>query len=125
MNGNRLFVDTNILLYYLKGNEDVVELIVDKDLIISFITEIEILAFPNLAPNTLVQIKELFSLCTIMDLERGIKDLTIEIKIKYKLKIPDAIIAASAQYYNLPLITADKAFRKLKDQNIVFYEMDS
>jgi len=47
MNGNRLFVDTNILLYYLKGNEDVVELIVDKDLIISFITEIEILAFPN------------------------------------------------------------------------------
>jgi hypothetical protein len=60
-----------------------------------------------------------------MDLERGIKNLTIEIKIKYKLKIPDAIIAASAQYYNLPLITADKAFRKLKDQNIVFYEMDS
>jgi predicted nucleic acid-binding protein len=47
MNGNRLFVDTNILLYYLKGNEEVVELISDKDLTLSFITELELLSFLN------------------------------------------------------------------------------
>lgn len=42
MSGNRLFIDTNILLYYLKGNDEVVELIADKEITISVITELEL-----------------------------------------------------------------------------------
>jgi hypothetical protein len=69
MNGNRLFVDTNILLYYLKGNDEVVELIVDKDLTISFITELELLSFPKLTTETENQIKDLLNNCTIVDVK--------------------------------------------------------
>ena len=124
MNGNSLFVDTNILLYFLKGNEEVVELISDKDLTISFITELELLSFPKLTTETENQIKELLRNCTIAELKQDIKELTIEVRRKHRLKLPDAIIAASAYSYKLPLITADKEFQKLQEMNIILYQLD-
>lgn|SRR5690554_2278119 len=96
MSGSKLFADTNILLYYLKGNEDVYELIYDKDLTVSFITELELLAFPKLSTETEKEIKGFLNTCTIIDLKPGIKDLTILFRKTYHLKLPDAIIAASA-----------------------------
>ena len=122
MNGNRLFVDTNILLYYLKGNHEVVELIADKDLTISFITELELLSFPKLTTEGENQIKGLLYNCTIVDLKQEIKELTIELRRKYRLKLPDSIIVASAYFNKLPLITADKEFQKLEEMNIILYE---
>lgn len=68
------------------------------------------------------QIKGLLNSCTIVDLKQGIKDLTIELRKKYNLKLPDAIIAASAYFNKLPLFTADKDFQKLEEMNIIFYE---
>lgn len=120
MSGVRLFIDTNILLYYLKGNEDVVELISDNEL--NIFTKPEVLSFPNLTADDESQINGLFSNCTIIEPTQDIKDLTIELRKQYKLKLPDAIIAASAQILNLPLITADKDFTKLKGMNIILYE---
>jgi hypothetical protein len=38
MGGGSVFVDTNILLYFLKGDEIAVNMISDKDIVISFIT---------------------------------------------------------------------------------------
>lgn len=122
MNGDRLFVDTNILLYYLKGQEEVVQLISDKDLTISFITELELLSFPKLTIEAENQIIGLLKNCTIVELKQEIKNLTIDLRKKYTLKLPDAIIAASAYFYKLPLITADKAFQKLKEMNIILWE---
>ena len=98
------------------------ELISDNDLSISFITELEVLSFPNLTANDLSQINGLLSKCTIIEPTQDIKDLTIELRKHYKLKLPDAIIAASAQILNLPLITADKDFTKLKGMSIILYE---
>lgn len=122
MNGNNLFVDTNILLYYLKGNEDVVELISEKSLSISFITELEILSFPKLTSESESQIRNLLKSCSLIELNTKIKEITIELRKKYKMKLPDAIIAASAYYNNVPLITADKDFQKLEELNIILYE---
>ena len=46
---------------------------------------------------------------------------SIELRIKYNLKLPDAIIAATASYLNLPLISADRAFGKINEiQSIRF-----
>jgi predicted nucleic acid-binding protein len=41
-------MDTNIVLYFLKGYPEVVDLISDKELVISVITEIELLSFPHI-----------------------------------------------------------------------------
>jgi len=45
----------------------------------------------------------------------------LKFRKEYNLKLPDAIIAATAKYINSSLITADKDFEKIKDSVIVLY----
>ena len=47
------------------------------------------------------------------------KDKTIEIRRKYKTKLPDAIVAATAIVNNLPLISADKGFKQISELNLI------
>ncbi|RYD74019.1 MAG: type II toxin-antitoxin system VapC family toxin [Sphingobacteriales bacterium] len=122
MSGNSFFADTNILLYFLKGEQDVVEMISDKEIVISFITELELLSFPKLSSESEETILELLRNCTIIDLNREIKTLTIDFRKKSKLKLPDSIIAASAFHTKLPLLTADKQFRSVEELDIILYE---
>ena len=123
MNGSRIFVDTNILLYFLNGDQEVIDMISDKDVVISFISELELLSFPRLNNNTEKTIKGLLKNCVIIDINPEIKDLTIELRKKSKLKLPDSIIAATAYYNKLPLLTADKQFRSLEELDIIIYEI--
>lgn len=123
MSGNKLFVDTNILLYFLNGDQEVIEMISDKDLIISFITELELLSFPKISVDSEETIKGLLKNCTIVEINPEIKDLTIEFRRKSKLKLPDSIVAATAFYFKLPLLTADKQFRTVGELEIIMYEV--
>lgn len=53
MNGNSLFVDTNILLYLISGDETVAELLNGKHIAISFVTELELLGYKDLSESDL------------------------------------------------------------------------
>src|SRR5690554_7377700 len=117
MSGNKLFVDTNKLLYFLKGEPEVIEMISDKNLVISFITELELLSFPGISSDSENSIKGLLNNCTIIDINSDIKELSIEFRKKSKLKLPDSIIAATAIFSKLPLLTADKQFKTVKGMN--------
>ena len=46
----------------------------------------------------------------------------ISLKQKYSIKTPDAIIAATAKSFNLPLFTFDKDFKKIDDVEIVLLD---
>ena len=59
MSGNSLFVDTNILLYLLSGDETVAEMLDEKHLVISFVTELELLGYKDLSESDLKIIQEL------------------------------------------------------------------
>jgi predicted nucleic acid-binding protein len=41
---------------------------------------------------------------------------------KYKIKIPDAIIASTAIVYNIPLITSGKGFDKSKEIDLLYIQ---
>ena len=123
MNGSRIFVDTNILLYFLKGDQEVIDMISDKDIVISFITELELLSFPRLTDESEKIIRGLLKNCLIIDISPEIKDLTIGFRKKSKLKLPDSIIAATTFYYKLPFLTADKQFRRIEELDIIIYEL--
>jgi predicted nucleic acid-binding protein len=43
-----------------------------------------------------------------------IKDRAVHFRLEYDLKTPDAIIAATASHLGLPLVTAEKAFGRVK-----------
>lgn len=123
MSGNNLLVDTNIALYLLNGDETIAHLLEGKDIYISFITELELLGYQELAPEEIKIIEEFLSNCIVIELNQTIKQLTIELKRKFKIKLPDAIIAATSKYINIPLISADKGFDGISELQFILYEM--
>ena len=47
MNGNNILLDTNIVLYLLNGEETLIPLLEEKNLFLSFITQLELLGNRN------------------------------------------------------------------------------
>lgn len=123
MNGNRLFADTNIILYFLQGKQEVIDLLVDKELLLSEISEIELLSFPNLSVEQEKELKSFISECTVVSLNQEVKNLTIALRKSSRQKVPDTIIAASAIYYKVPLITADKNFSRFEMLDLILFEV--
>ena len=123
MNGNKLFVDTNILIYLLQGDSDIANILDEKDLVISVISDLEIKSFPKLSTADAKIIDSLINDCQVINLNEDIKRLAIEFRKSRKLKLPDAIVAASAHYSKLPLFTADKDFEKVEELDVIIFEM--
>jgi len=119
MSGDSIVVDTSLIINFFNGVSEVQELITGRSLFVSIITEIEVLSFPNITLEDSKLLKDFLSECYIIDIESAIKDITINIRSQYKVKLPDAVIAATAIYFDLPLFTMDKGFNKITDLQAV------
>ena len=117
MNGINFVADTNALIYLLNGNTCMTPYL-DKNLSYSVISEMELLSYPGITESEENSIKSLLKECEEVVLSAEIKEKTIEIRKKYKTKLPDAIVAASAIVSGLPLITADKGFNQIVELNL-------
>jgi predicted nucleic acid-binding protein len=96
--------DTNILIDYLQGIEGAREELSEyHDLQISIITKIEILVGTIKDDEDIV--REFLDNFTIVNLNEEICEIAISLRKKHKIKIPDAIIWATAKYNNSLLIT--------------------
>lgn len=122
MSGNSYLLDTNIILYLLGGDKVLAEIIGSKTPYVSFITEMELLANPQMKTAEEKHIQAFLSACIIIEMNAAIKQKAIQVRKKTGLKLPDSIIAASAEYENLSLLTADTDFNKLKSLNILQYK---
>uniref|UniRef100_UPI00404988B6 type II toxin-antitoxin system VapC family toxin n=1 Tax=Fulvivirga sp. TaxID=1931237 RepID=UPI00404988B6 len=124
MNGNKLFVDTNILIYLLNGDSEISQILDGKQLVISVITELELLALPNLSKEEQDIIQQLIGECQVININSSIKKVTVELRKSRKLKLPDAIVAATSFYSKLPLLTADKSFGKIEELDVIIYSAE-
>ena len=123
MNGNKILLDTNIILYLLEGNQELANLLNGMELYISVISEIELLGYQNISKEEMLKVKLFLDECQIIPLHNEIKDNCIELKQKHKIKTPDAIVASTATYLNMPLLTADKGFENLSDTKVLLYKL--
>ena len=122
MNGNKLFLDTNIILYLLNGSKTLAELLNGKQFYISVITELELLSYKYITAKEEQVINDFISECKIITINNAIKKETIKIRKNYSIKLPDSIIIATASYLDLPLITSDKGFKKVDELTLIHYE---
>ena len=122
MSGNKLFIDTNIVLYLLNGDQTLAELLHEKQLYISFITELELLAYQGITEGEQKIIEDFVNQCKVITLNNSIKKETIRVRKSYNTKLPDNIIIASALYLDLPLITSDVEFKKVDELILIQYE---
>lgn len=116
MTDERVLVDTNVLIHQINGNSTIGELLQGKKVHISFITEVELLSFPGYTAEERASVKSWLKEFIISDVNEGIKTIAIDLRSRYKLKLADAFVAATAAHWQIPLITQDKHFRKLKEE---------
>jgi predicted nucleic acid-binding protein len=122
MSGNKLFLDTNIILYLLSGDLTLTELLNGKQFYLSFISQLELLGYPGITGKEHKIIEELLNQCVILDINAEIKSMVLNIRRNYKIKLPDCIIIATALYLDLPLITADVEYKKVEELNLIYYK---
>lgn len=96
MSGDKIVVDTNILIYLLEGNKDLKNILTDFSIYISFISEIELLAKPAMNQEEKDAITSLLDGTYIIDVNKEIKRNTIANRNDYHLKLPDGLILATA-----------------------------
>jgi len=122
MSGSNIVADTNILLYLLSGDKTLAEILDQKQVYISFITELELLGYKGISKQEQQIIKTFLKECIVVDINSSIKEQTILIKQKYSIKLPGSIIAATSLFLNIPIISADKELQKIKEVNLIYYE---
>ncbi len=119
---NNYVLDTNIILYLMNGDTTLAGILDDKIPIISYITEMELLSFKGISTIEEKKIKAFLEETNIIEMNPAIKQAAIRIKKESGLKLPDSIIAATADFLSLPLLTADADFNKLKSLSILQYK---
>lgn len=113
-NNRRYLFDTNAVVALFRGNAFLQNLAREADwLAISVITQLEFLSFSGLTDGDESLFMHFAGRVEIVNLDAQRPDLVfsaIQLRKTCKLKLPDAIIAASAQTHNATLVTADRDF---------------
>ena len=97
MSGNSILIDTNIALYLLDGDVDVAKILDGQEVYISIISELELLGYQGISESEKLKVKAFLDNCIIIELNQTIKDLTIELKQAHRIKLPDAVVAATSK----------------------------
>ena len=122
MSGAKYLVDTNCFIYLLDQNPILLPF-ADDDWAFSYITEIELLSKVGISSNEESIIRAMLENCLKVPHTQQLTELVINIKRNNKIKLPDAIIAASAKLLDLPLITADKGFTVVKQIDCIILDV--
>jgi hypothetical protein len=125
MSGNRFLLDTNAITALLQGNQGIVDQLKKAEWVgVSIISQLEFLANPALNEIDKVLFESFLKRVYVLDLTQENTELValiLQIRLKYKLKLPDAIIAGSAFYASAQLISSDKGFNNIKKLKVLSF----
>ena len=124
MNGIRYFLDTNAVITLLKGNDHIEQKLTTAGWIgLSVISILEFLAYPLLSSNDRTLLKKLINRVEVIGIVNDFNTLEhiASFKKRTRLKLPDAIIAATAMQQQAILITNDKHFTSISSLQTITY----
>ena len=124
--GLKYLWDTNTVIYYLQNHftpaaeRFIDEIIKTSPPAISVITEIELMCWKTTKEEDLKILTNFISEVIIFGLEKDVKIGTADIRKAHNIKLPDAIIAATAKVHRLKLITRNvEDFKKVRSLEII------
>jgi len=103
--GLKKVLDTNAILYFLGGK--LARPLSRAEYFVSVVSEMELLSYPSLNDASLAQIRSFLSELTVVELTGEIRALAVDLRRKHGLKLPDAIVAATAISLQAQLVTND------------------
>ncbi len=130
MSGRRFLLDTNAIIQLLKGNVELLSILAEAEFVAtSIIAEMEFFSFTNLSEEDKTLYENFKSRIFVYDVPSDDMDFTrnvAEMRKAFGLKLPDAIIAATAGVNELSILTADEHFHRLAPQvDVQFYTVDA
>lgn len=108
--GAYFLADTNAGIDFLNGKLPAAsaawmqQLLVEQRLILSIVVRIELLSWSGSLAD-MQPIQELIAASLVLPLDEPVTQQTILLRQQRRIKLPDAIIAATALVHGLPLIT--------------------
>jgi len=113
MSGTKYLLDTNFILSILKSDAQVLAELTSRQILAgecaySTITRMELLGFHLITQEEETLIKQKLEHFSCLPLTKDIEDRVIDLRQSRKIKLPDAIIAATALYFGIELLTMDK-----------------
>lgn len=125
MGRKNYLIDTNAVIYYFgqklsKESEKYMDQILIGKYHISVINRIELLGFNTINTNESDAINSFIKNSTVFQLDESVIIETIHIRKKYKIKLPDAIIAATCLVKDCSLITNNtKDFERIAGLQLI------
>ena len=121
MSGVEYLLDTNFILGIVKGNPNVISVLRDLNADIntfgySSISRMEVLGFAGITPHEEDNISKLLADIVYLPITGAIEDETIGLRRSLRIKLPDALILATAQVHHLKLLTLDKELNGMKSK---------
>jgi predicted nucleic acid-binding protein len=120
MSTTEYLIDTNILIYHTEGSEVVSNIIREalarKAFNVSVLTKIEFLGWEKHSPEGFEKCSRLIKPSNVYLIDDDIAEKTIELKRRVKIKLADAVIAATALVNNFKLVTRNvDAYKAVKE----------
>ena len=118
---DKIVVDSNVLIRYLLKDEAVtyhLENLINKNfsIYVPAIVFAEMMSYPKLTESERMTIKSFVNNFYFIPIDFSIAELGGFLRSKYKIKLPDALIAATSIYLDAELFTFNlRDFKKIKE----------
>ena len=101
-----MILDTNILIYLAQpGGESLQELISSAPPATSLISRVESLGFHRISADERARLDRVFAWVEVLPVTDPVAEAAILLRQSRRMKLGDALIAATALLYDLPLVT--------------------
>jgi predicted nucleic acid-binding protein len=123
--GRKILIDTNICIGYIGGKFpkeilDKIDTLIRSGYHLSVINKIELLGFQQLTEKEEKLFRLLIDHALMYYLDDKIAEIAIEIKQNYRIKTPDAVIAATCLLFGLTLVTKNFSdFEKIAGLTVI------
>lgn len=120
MNGAKSLLDSNVILGLIKGYEPALAIVRQHgtetlQFAYSSISRMEVLGFPAITGAEESAIASMLNRLQHLPITLAIEDAAIRLRRVHKIRLPDAVILATAQVHQLTLLTLDRELLSLSN----------